>query len=457
MRLGPTGADVREVAAATPASRDRLVDFLRVASILVVVVGHWLMATVVRDGNEFAGQNALASMRWLAPVTWVLQVMPVFFVVGGFANHRALRRRGPGELGTFLARRADRLLRPTVVFASVWFVLAALLTVAPLEDKAVRAVTRVAAQPLWFLAVYLLVILVAPLQLRIHRRWRWALPLGLPALAAALDAFRLTDTASGVAIANYLVVFLFAQELGFLYADGTLGRISRRVAALVAVGAAVTLAVLTTAGPYPVSMVGLPGDRFSNMSPPTICIVVLTVGQVGLVLAARPHLERWLHGPRVWQAVVAVNVVVLTTFLWHLTAYVAAGGALIGAGVPLPEVGTAGWWVLRPVWLAAAAAVLVLLVLAFGRVEQRGPFVGAAPDWARALGTLLAVRGLVGLALGGFAHATTATGRTFLGTRFAPLVDVALLVVGWLLARGVRLPSLRAQGSEKHHRGERAA
>lgn len=29
---------------------------------------------------------------------------------------------------------------------------------------------RIAAQPLWFLAVYVLVVLVAPVQLRAHRR-----------------------------------------------------------------------------------------------------------------------------------------------------------------------------------------------------------------------------------------------------------------------------------------------
>ncbi len=450
---GVVGPDLRALAAATPASRDRFVDFLRAASILVVVVGHWLMATVVRNGNEFTGENALASMRWLAPITWVLQVMPVFFVVGGFANHRALTRRGPGEVGSFLARRADRLLRPTVVFAGIWLALAALLSLTPVDDRALRSLTKVAAQPLWFLAVYLLVVAVAPVQLAVHRRWRWALLVGLPLLAGALDAFRLTDTASDVAIANYLVVFLFAQELGLFYAEGALTRLSGRVAALGAGAAAVGLAVLTTVGPYPVSMVGLPGDRFSNMSPPTICIVVLTVGQAALLLAARPTLERWLHRARVWQAVVAVNVVVLTTFLWHLTAYVAAGAALIGAGVPLPDVGTLAWWALRPVWLGAAAAVLVLLVLLFGRVEQRGPFVAPAPVWVRVIGVVLAVRGLVGLALGGFAHATTATGRMFLGTRFSPLVDVTLLVVGWLLARGIQLRSSRSPAPRRRRVG----
>jgi hypothetical protein len=68
---------------ATPASRDRYVDFLRVFSLGTVILGHWLMAVVVvgREGNVTT-TNALALMPVLQPMTWLLQVMPVFFLVG---------------------------------------------------------------------------------------------------------------------------------------------------------------------------------------------------------------------------------------------------------------------------------------------------------------------------------------------------------------------------------------
>src|SRR4051794_7845537 len=74
------------LAAATPARRERYVDFLRVFSLAVVMLGHWLMAAIEwRDGRLVAGNvlEAAPATQWL---TWVFQIMPVFFVVGGFSN-----------------------------------------------------------------------------------------------------------------------------------------------------------------------------------------------------------------------------------------------------------------------------------------------------------------------------------------------------------------------------------
>ena len=52
----------------------------------------------------------------------------------------------------------------------------------------------------------------------------------------------------------------------------------------------------------------------------------------------------------------------------------------------------------------------------------------------RALGVVLAVRGLAGFALTGFDHLFVARGEPFLGLRLSPAVDVALVAVGYLLA-----------------------
>lgn len=130
------------LAEATPASRDKYVDLLRVASLGTVVLGHWLMAAVsVRgDGRAEVG-NLLAVEPRLQLLTWALQVMPVFFFVGGFSHalsYRSLRRKAGenGEIGggalysVFLRARLQRLLRPTVVFIGVWGALALALQLA---------------------------------------------------------------------------------------------------------------------------------------------------------------------------------------------------------------------------------------------------------------------------------------------------------------------------------------
>ena len=105
------GATADRVAAATPAERDRFADLVRVASILVVVAGHWLMAVVTWRDGRVEGGNALPLVPGLWLATWLLQVMPLFFFVGGLANLVSAGRGG--GWATFVRARAARLLRPT--------------------------------------------------------------------------------------------------------------------------------------------------------------------------------------------------------------------------------------------------------------------------------------------------------------------------------------------------------
>ncbi len=435
------GPGLGDLVAATPADRDRVVDLLRAASILAVVAGHWLIATVVREEGRLQGTNALASMAWLQGLTWLFQVMPVFFLVGGFANLRSLEAHGGRDTGAFLAARADRLLRPTVVFAAIWLVVGPALVAWWSEPELAADVARIAAQPLWFLAVYLLVVLAAPIQLRWHRRAPRGTLLGLVAVVVALDAVRLSDVAPGPAVLNYLAVFLFAQGLGFLYADGRFSGVPPRRSLAAGAAAVAVLVLLTTVGPYPVSVIGLPGQRISNMSPPTVVILVLGVAQAALLLAAHDPLARWLERPRVWRVTIAANLVVLTTFLWHLTALVAGGAALLALGLPVVAPGTTDWWLERPLWLAAATAVLAGLVLALSPVERgRVPTPTPGHVARRALGMVAAFLGLAGLALAGFAHPFEAGRGDLLSLRLAPAVGVALLVGGLLSARGPAAP-----------------
>lgn len=58
----PTGSGrvkAQDLAAATPAKRNRYADLLRVVSIFVVVIGHWLMAVLGYEDGTFTGRNLL--------------------------------------------------------------------------------------------------------------------------------------------------------------------------------------------------------------------------------------------------------------------------------------------------------------------------------------------------------------------------------------------------------------
>ncbi|MFC7582325.1 acyltransferase [Schaalia naturae] len=159
-----TTTTVRELARNTPGTRDRYADLLRVASLATVVCGHWLMAAVTADGRV---GNLLASLPGLQVLTWVLQVMPVFFFVGGFAHaltFRSLRRRLPAGsvYAAFLHGRSRRLLVPTAVFVLVWTAAALAAALLGGDRGPVGAALRLVAQPLWFIGVYLAVVALTP-------------------------------------------------------------------------------------------------------------------------------------------------------------------------------------------------------------------------------------------------------------------------------------------------------
>ena len=70
----------KDMAAKTPPERNRYVDFLRAVSILVVVIGHWLIATAwYVDGSLTPGHllKSHPQHQWL---TWLFQVMPLSLI-----------------------------------------------------------------------------------------------------------------------------------------------------------------------------------------------------------------------------------------------------------------------------------------------------------------------------------------------------------------------------------------
>lgn len=112
----PPLRDVRSVASATSDTRNRYVDLIRVASIGVVVLGHWLIAVLGYRDGAFTGENLLEIEPGLQILTWIFQVMPLFFIVGGFTNAlswSSAERRGT-SYANWLRVRCVRLLRPAL-------------------------------------------------------------------------------------------------------------------------------------------------------------------------------------------------------------------------------------------------------------------------------------------------------------------------------------------------------
>ena len=367
-----------ELAAATPDSRDRYVDLLRAFSIVTVVVGHWFIALIVFESGRISVDNAVGLQRGLWLVTWALQVMPLFFFVGGFSNFvgwTSAQRRGLGYR-SFLRSRLERLLRPTLIFIAIWTVIEIVLHVTDTGAPGITRGTFLPFGPLWFLGVYLVVAAAAPLLIALHRRFGLWVLLTLAGAVAAVDAARFGAGWDGLEWANLLFVWLAVHQAGFFYADGSLTAAGpKRWWALVAAGLA-TLVVLTNLVTftgelwYPRSMVGVDIEPVSNMSPPSFAIVALATWQIGLAMLLRRRLTAWLQHPRQWSAVIVVNSMIMTLFLWHLTALVLAILALHPLGFGHEQTTSLRWWAERPVWLIAPALLLVSIVWLLARWER---------------------------------------------------------------------------------------
>jgi hypothetical protein len=117
-------------------------------------------------------------------------------------------------------------------------------------------------------------------------------------------------------------------------------------------------------------MVAVRGEELSNMNPTTGCIAALAVLQLGVVLALRPALTRWLQRREVWRSVVAANGVAMTVFCWHMTALVAFLVTYEAVGFGLGDEPTALWWMSRPVWIIGPGVVLAALLGTFARFEM---------------------------------------------------------------------------------------
>ena len=388
---------VRDLAAATPATRNRVVDLLRAAAIVVVVLGHWLMAAVVvRDGELEIG-HLLELAPWTHPLTWVFQVMPVFFLVGGYANGLSWRSARAKNLpyAGWLRARLRRLLTPVVPLLLVWLLAVVVAHAAGVPTATLRTASQVALVPTWFLAAYVVVCTVAPATLWVWERWGWSSIVGGLALGCLVDLVSLgTDTLT-VGFANYLVVWATVHQVGYAWLDGRLAGTGRRLA-LAAVGL-VGVVGLVWAGPYPVSMIGLDGAAVNNSYPTRVTLGFLGLLQAGLVLAIEPALAAWLQRPRAWSATVLLNTRVMTLYLWHLTAMVLAIGLSLllgGPGLGVTPM-TGAWWVTRPLWWAVLGLVTLGCIAALGRFETpRRDESPAPPVWLPVLVTVLACGGL---------------------------------------------------------------
>ncbi|MDP9494056.1 MAG: acyltransferase, partial [Actinomycetota bacterium] len=417
----------------TPADRNRVVDALRAGSILVVVFGHWLMAAITVDDGGLVPNHLLELAPMTHPLTWVLQVMPIFFFVGGYSNAlswRSARRRGVGY-GGWLRSRLRRLAIPVIPVLLFWTAFGWLALRLGLDWEVLQLASQVALVPTWFLAAYVVIVTIAPPLLALWDRiGLWSIVAGF-ALAGLCDLLSIAGGLIPMGFLNYVFVWGTVHQLGYAWLDAKLDGMPRRIG-LTMLGFLATLS-LVWAGPYPVAMVGLDTAEVTNSYPPRVTLAFLGMFQVGLVLLLEGPMRRWLDRPSAWQFVVGVNLQIMTLYLWHLTGMVLVIGtslAVGGFGLGIEPLSPA-WWLTRPIWFAVLGVVTIGLIAIFGKFERPAPDPRPSPPaWQPILAVISICAGLGLLAAIGIADEDGLNGLV-----------LSLPVIGVLLGGVVRVPA----------------
>ena len=411
--------------------RNAAVDFYRVSGVVLIVLGHWLAGAVTYRDGVFGRQNPLVDQPWTQWLTWPFQAVPAFFLVAGYAaavswSHRCATEGVSRQ--SWVRRRLARVLGPSAVYVALVSVVVAVFDASGVAGSILEYAGWAVAMHLWFLAVYLVVVLLTPIAIVAQRRWGLLVPALLATGVVAVDVASLAGHVPYLDWLNYLLCWATLYQLGIAWQKGSLAGMRPE---MLAAGSACALWLLIWLGPYPVSMIGVPGQAVQNTEPPSVAMVAFGCAQAGLAISVAPALNRALRPASVQRVLSRANTNVMALYLWHMIPVVVV--AIIGypAGL-LPQLveGHAAWWLARLEWVIILSLVTAveLVLLWWGRRLFAAPLPALnvrGGRWAEPImfaGASMAAYGLAFFAAEGFAP-----------YGHFPRVTAAIFVVGVLL------------------------
>src|SRR5882757_1091023 len=352
-RAFPSAADIE---ASTPADRDRAIDVIRIVSLVGVVAGHAVMATSIIADGVFMWGNLLTTSVVFQALTWVFQIMPLFFFAGVAASVGSYR---PGtSWGGWLLKRCTRLYRPVFYYLAFWAVtLVVLHDVLPVHVY--EPIAGISIQLLWFLGAYVMVLAAMPLLARITTGARLlASVVAVYAVVALVDAVRVTDPAwSTVGYVNMLA-WLIPGMFGVAYRRRLL---TTRTALSVGIAMLAVNLGLLWMGPYELSLVGIESQHLKNMTPPSLLLAGHAIMMCAFAIAAAPAIARWANRPRVWWLTAIGNSGAMTLYLWHIPSLLAMHLVFDYLGSPRFDPSSPGFVALSVVQLLIMGALVAVV------------------------------------------------------------------------------------------------
>jgi hypothetical protein len=369
------------------AERNPYADFLRAFSLLVVILWHWCFTILVWGDQGPYATSPLGFTSGLWIVTWLLQVMPLFFYIGAYVHLKSWERAAArGErIWHFALRQAKSLAIPSAALLVTWVILGVIVGIVFDVSWMGQAVLMVVS-PLWFVGAYLLFVCLMPITVWLHRRYDALVLVVMGGMGVIVDILGFRYEVPGVEWANMIFVWGFAFQMGYFhgrisgadsaprYSDGRIDWAyqsprARQQARIMTLAGLFGLIGLVFSGLYPGSMVGVPGEN-SNMAPPTLCIIALTIFQVGVAELIRPTVLHGLARGGLFSRMTTVFTrFALPLFLFHTTGMAlsrAVEWSIFGTQVEAVTP-TLTWWVLRPVAIIGPLLATLPVIYLFGR------------------------------------------------------------------------------------------
>ncbi|WP_237572176.1 acyltransferase family protein [Mycolicibacterium lacusdiani] len=395
MALGfPTAIEVEQ---RTPPDRDRAIDVIRIVALVGVVAGHTVMATSAIVDGVFIWDNLLTTSIVFQALTWIFQIMPLFFFAGVAAS---VESYGSNCWGGWLLKRCTRLYRPVFYYLAFWTVALVVLRHV-LPEHVYEPVAGVSIQLLWFLGAYVLVLAAMPLLTRITTgAWLAVAIAAAYGLVAVVDLLRVAGHV-GVALGYVnLVAWVIPGMLGVAYRRGLLG--TNRAFTLGVCAFVVNVGLLWL-GPWELSLVGIETQELKNMSPPSLLMAGHSIMLCAFAIALAPAIDRWARRPRVWQLAVIGNTGAMTLYLWHMPVLLAVHLVFDYLGLPRFP-GEPHFVVLSVIQLALVATLVFAAFVALRPLENQplplwdGGSVTAPGPCSTFVGTLLCIAAAATLA-----------------------------------------------------------
>lgn len=425
--------------------RDRVSDLVKATALLLVMLAHSLAWTKLPDGSI---SNTLEVAPNLFMLTWVFQILPVFFFIAGNGLSSLISR--PSTERYF--SRMDRLLSPAALLLLVTFALTIALT--PLHDQGIaNAAGLLPVQLTWFIGVYVCIVALTPMLAKVSR----SIPLIVMWLMAigAIDILRI-NIAESIGWINLILVWSLFAILGIRLEE--VRALPRRYLAIGFVFSVAAAAGLIIIGPYSPALISTTAVQgISNLAPPTIVLAFAGLAQICALALLWPSLDRIMRNDNRWVPVAIFATRAMQLYLYHML-FLALGIAvmyLVG-GNP-PALGLIWWlehltvsalaigtvWFLAPFFAKASDSIIAWLTRLWPRsTARRLPRISTG--WAR---TAAFISGLLIFIVSDSGFGSPFETHTVVGVPEIPaVVLIALIALMTVARRGSMTQPVKADG-----------